>query len=316
MILVGGENLIDFVQVKSPQIHLLYQAIPGGSPYNCARAIACQDIEAGYLTPISSDTFGDLLAKGLSDAGADLCAPRREEPTSLAIVSHNNGQPIYQFYRENTAERMVSFNQLNQHTPANVSAFHLGSLSIADGEDAEIWTEYFVSQKQKQVFTSLDPNIRPAFISNRGSYEKRFNRLLAETDLLKLSDEDLAWLYPDVALYEAAQHLLERSSANLLIVTLGSEGAFALSNRKTIQIPAAPVKNIEDTIGTGDIFMATLLAELSRSKKLNSKALKLMAEAEVVELLERAALAAALNCEAPGCNPPSLEELNNRWLNR
>ncbi len=310
MILVGGENLIDFIQIESVEANPIYQANPGGSPYNCAKAIGRQQVPVSYLTPVSTDSLGELLATGLTDAGVKLCGARRSEPSSLAVVSLLEGVASYQFYRQNTAERMVAFEGLNGGVPEGTDAFHLGSLSLTHGVDAEVWTDFYVAMNERGVFTSLDPNIRAAFITDRAAYMARFKRLLLATDLLKLSDEDLAWLAPETDLETAAMQLLARSSASLLVVTLGGDGAFALSGGKKITIPAAPVAEMKDTVGAGDTFMATLLAGLQQSGNLSGKALKYMDETSVAALLTRAAQAAALNCEKSGCNPPDLTELN------
>ena len=310
MILVGGENLIDFIQIESAEENPIYQANPGGSPYNCAKAVGRQQVPVSYLTPISTDSLGELLAKGLTDSGVTLCGIRRSEPSSLAVVSLKKGVASYQFYRQNTAERMVTLAGLNAGVPTDASAFHLGSLSLTHGEDAEVWTDFYIAMKNSGAFTSLDPNIRAAFITDRAAYLARFERLLAATDLLKLSDEDLAWLTPDVDLETAARQLLERTNAALLVVTLGGEGAFALAGGRKITIKAAPVAEMKDTVGAGDTFTATLLARLDQTGSLSADALKSMDGTNVTALLNRAAKAAALNCEKSGCNPPDLGELD------
>lgn len=133
MIIVGGENLVDFVQTEDRNGTPLYQAKPGGSPYNCAMAIGRQGTSVGYITPVSTDTLGDLLTKTLTESGVDLLAQRRDESTSLAVVSLLEGVPNYQFYRENTAERMVTFETLMNSTPETTTALCLGSLAISGG---------------------------------------------------------------------------------------------------------------------------------------------------------------------------------------
>lgn len=89
MLLVGGENLIDFIQLDSVGENPVYQANPSGSPYNCAMAIARQQAPVSYLTPISTDSLGNLLAERLRSSGVNLCSERRAEPTSLAVVSRS-----------------------------------------------------------------------------------------------------------------------------------------------------------------------------------------------------------------------------------
>lgn len=315
MIIVGGENLVDFIQTDSADDTPLYHAKAGGSPYNCAMAIGRQGTSVGYITPVSTDTLGDMLANTLTESGVDLLAQRRDEPTSLAVVTLKAGVPSYQFYRENTAERMVSLNALMNSTPETATAIYVGSLAIADGADAEVWADYYCALHEKGMFTALDPNIRPAFIHDTEGYSARFNRVLAQTDLLKLSDEDLNWLYPDVEITDAAKMLMKRTSAKLLVVTLGSKGAFALANGHVVFVKSAPVKKLRDTVGAGDTFMATLLAYLDRKDAMTVDALVGMDAGNIENLLNYAACAAALNCQEDGCNPPALNALETAYEN-
>ena len=310
MILVGGENLIDFIQTGVEDGIPTYKAMPGGSPFNVAMAVGRQEVPVGYLTPISSDPLGGLLAARLEDSNVQLLATRRIEPTSLAVVALENGLPSYQFYRERTAERMVTLEGLKADTPDDVQAVYLGSLAITGGDDADAWADYYCASKLDGVFTALDPNIRPAFIHDRTAYEKRLDQVLLHTDLLKFSDEDLNWLVPGADLVEGARTLAARSSAKLVIVTKGGDGAFALDGDDVIEVPPAPVSELKDTVGAGDTFMATLLATLAQRGALSATSLADMSTTDIESLITRAAKAAAINCERSGCNPPRLTELD------
>ena len=105
MIAVGGENLIDFVSTSSKDDLPVYTAHPGGSPFNVAMAAGRQQAQTCYLTPISSDKLGDLLAARLTDSDVKLAGRRSEKPSSLAVVSIEGGFPTYGFYHRDTAER-------------------------------------------------------------------------------------------------------------------------------------------------------------------------------------------------------------------
>lgn len=312
MIVIGGENLIDFIQVEDNSPTMTYTANPGGSPYNCAKALGRQGVATGYITPISIDSLGALLANTLTSSDVTLLSPRVQEPTSLAVVSLESGVPSYQFYRENTAERRVTPEALNHATPDSMQALCLGSLALTAGEDADIWADYFCAIKAKGIFTALDPNIRAAFIRDRPKFIERLNRVMAHTDLLKLSDEDLEWLMPDLPIEAAARQLAAQSAAKLLVVTLGSKGAFALSNGSKTSVPPSPVRTMHDTVGAGDTFMATLLSRLDKLGALSPSALGALDQSSIEILLSWAATAAALNCEKEGCDPPSLAELESR----
>ncbi|MCF6306053.1 MAG: PfkB family carbohydrate kinase, partial [Rhodobacteraceae bacterium] len=230
MFVVGGENLIDFIQENSGDGLPCYRAVPGGSPYNVAKALALQQVDTGYLTPVSSDSLGDLLVAGLPENHLTLLAARSKLPSALAVVSLKAGQAEYGFYRQGTAERDVTLGSLSASLPDKLSGFYIGSLAITDGADADAWEIAWIGAHQRGVFSVIDPNIRPDFILDRDGYLARLNRMLVEADLVKLSDEDIAWISPDMPLLEAAKQMFEASSAALLVLTLGSKGAVAFTS--------------------------------------------------------------------------------------
>lgn len=310
MILVGGENLIDFIQDPSDGGHPAYRAVPGGAPFNVAKATALQDVPVGYLTPFSTDTLGQQLQADLMKVpNMTRLHPGSDRPTSLAIVSLTNGQAHYQFYREGTAERDVTHASLAAIVPDDAQAFFIGSLAITDGPDATAWTALFDDLAGRGLFTALDPNIRAAFIHDRAGYLERLDHLLAGADLVKLSDEDIAWLAPGEDPRRAARGIAGRTSAGLVVLTLGSEGAFAITAEAEVEVPVHPVRELKDTVGAGDTFMGTLMAETRRRGRLVRGGLKGLPGAEATEFLQVAARAAAINCERSGCNPPTLAEL-------
>ena len=128
MISIGGENLIDFVS-GDPAANGLpqYVANPGGSPFNVAMAVGRQGHKVAYLTPISEDALGDLLAERLVESQVSLAATRVPQPTSLAVVSITDGIPTYAFHRNGTAERQVTKQDLHRDMPPDTRMFHVGS---------------------------------------------------------------------------------------------------------------------------------------------------------------------------------------------
>ena len=142
MILVGGENLMDMIQVDNRNENALFEAVPGGSPYNLAMAAGRQGVQVGYVTPISEDSNGDQLAANLLSSNVRLLGPRVSAPTSLAMVNIEGGTPSYAFYREGTAERLVTLDKLIQNLTGEVAIFHIGSLALTGGSDASVWEEF------------------------------------------------------------------------------------------------------------------------------------------------------------------------------
>ena len=307
MLLVGGENLMDMVQVGEKDGQSLYQAIPGGSPFNVALAAGRQEVAVRYITPISDDTSGDQLATLLNEANVEIGAKRLVAPTSLAMVSLIEGIPSYAFYRNGTAERLVNTAELQAHLDDNPSVFHIGSLAISGGDDAVIWEEFAVSAKKVGLLISLDPNVRASFVSDVPDYMARMRRMLALADIVKLSDEDLAWLYQGLSENDALTQLLSETSAPVVVLTKGGEGAcYHHAGQWHVAEPAS-VPDLIDTVGAGDTFMASMLAWLMGHADLAN--LSGLSAQDKGQMVAHAAKAAAINCGRQGCNPPTSAEL-------
>ena len=308
MILVGGENLMDMIQIDNQNENALFEAVSGGSPYNLAMAAGRQGVKVGYVTPISKDKNGEQLAQNLLNSNVSLLGPRVTAPTSLAMVNIENGIPSYSFYREGTAERIITLDTLSKNITSEVSIFHIGSLALTGGEDALVWEEFVKRTRENNIKVSLDPNVRPSLIAEPDVYRKRIKNLMTEVDILKLSDEDLLWLFNDSGDEASALAELEIGArAEILIVTKGSQGSAIFHEKKWHEITSHPVEKLSDTVGAGDTFMASVLAWVMKKEKLNELALLELNEKK--ELLNYAAKAAALNCEKQGCNPPWENEL-------
>ena len=309
MLVVGGDNLIDLIELSRDDAAVSFAGVRGGSGYNTARATARQGQDVGFITPIAQDNLGHFLADKMVADGVMLLSPRSEKPSSLAVVTLVNGQPSYQFYRGDTAERQVDLPSLNAYFPKDGHAFHLTSLSIIAGVDAEAWAEFFVAKHKAGIVTALDPNVRPMLISDRESYLARLWHLMWHSDVIKLSDEDLEWIYPELSFEAACEALLAKATAKLTIITKGAEGALGYCNGNRVIVPAHPVGKLIDTVGAGDTFMGTVLSCLNGADPLTQTALSELPQARLQDVLSRAAKAAAINCGREGCDPPSSAEL-------
>ena len=308
-ILVGGENLIDFVENADTDGAPQFSANPGGAPYNMAIASARQGCHVDYLTPISQDRLGGLLAERLSESGVKIKAPRVDAPTSLAVVSLAEGQANYQFYRKDTAERQITQSHLDKALDAGAWLFHIGALALVDGADGALWEQFFINCHRQGIITSLDPNIRPILIGARAPYIKRLETMFQYADIIKLSDEDLAWIYPNKDMLAAFEQLIATSNKGLRVLTQGADGAVARSISAKAKTPAHPIQSLADTVGAGDTFMASMLAWLVENQIHERDAIHNLSAKNLKSMLTRANKAAALNCKKHGCHPPFRDEL-------
>ena len=160
----------------------------------------------------------------------------------------------------------------------------------------------FTDLAQRGVACTLDPNVRPAFVTDPATYRSRLEGMMKVASLVKLSDEDLGWLYPDADPETKAAELAAGSQAQLFVLTKGSQGASLITRSHRVEVEAAPVSALQDTVGAGDTFMAALIYQFLQSPDFGS-------EAAIRDVGRFAAKAAAINCERVGCNPPSLDEI-------
>ncbi len=310
MIAVGGENLIDLVSTSSADGYPAYTAYPGGSPFNVAMAAGRQNAATAYLTPISSDRLGVLLAECLTNAGVTLAGGRSQRPTSLAVVSVHEGIPSYGFYREGTAERQITQDFLDRVIPQQANIVHLGSACLIEGADASAWEAQFSKWHRAGRLTCLDPNVRPSLVSDASAYRLRMKRMMGVADILKLSDEDLHWLYPDCDFETACAACFADSHAALSVITCGAEGVLAICGGRSVRLPAFPVRHLVDTVGAGDTFMASLLVWCADNQIRGRTDIETLGERNLWSMLARAAAAAALNCGAQGCQPPTKQQID------
>jgi fructokinase len=306
MIVSCGEALIDFLPLVGANGETGFAPHVGGSPFNVAIAIARLGSRAGFFGGLSRDLFGETLVSALHASNVDTSlASRSERPSTLAFVSLADGDARYAFFNEGSAGHMLTDNDLPP-MPKTVTALHFGSFSLAE-EPCGSAFEALMQGAQNDRVISLDINVRPTLIRNRDGYLARIDRLIAMTDIVKLSEEDLEWLEPGAVFADKAEAWLAMG-AKLVVLTRGALGAEAMSADISVEIPAAAV-TVVDTVGAGDTFMAGILAHLDAAGLLDKRAVSRLTRGQITDLLTFAADAAAITVSRPGADPPWRHEL-------
>ena len=306
MIVSCGEALIDFVPQPAAGRGTAFAGFPGGSPFNVAIAVGRLGQPAAFFGGLSNDFFGDTLRRALGESNVDVTLTQAaERPTTLAFVSLDGGNARYAFFDENTAGRMLTEADLPA-LPKTVAALHFGSLSLA-GEPCGSTFEALMRRERNDRVISLDLNVRSTLIHNREGYLARIDRLVAMADIVKLSEEDLAWVTPGAS-FEALAERYQTLGARVVILTKGGDGALAAARGLKVSVPAVAVK-VADTIGAGDTFTGATLVWLARQEKLTKAAIAALDRDDLTALLQFAAKAAAITVSRPGADPPWLREL-------
>lgn len=300
-----GEALIDFKATGS----LAFQGFVGGSPLNISVAAARLGAEVALATCISEDMFGDAIFRHLLSNGVSTALLLRDRaPSTLAFVEEKHGDAHFSFLGEGAADSRYN-PQPRPHLPEATKLISFGSISLFREPTASAIFDMVAAHKQ-QATILFDPNIRPALIEARDSYEALLLRALALCDIVKVSTQDLAWLYPGEENIMAAKRWLEHGP-KVIIVTDGGDAVQLLSPALAFSVPIPQVA-VQDTVGAGDTFLGALMARLS-SLPLAVKDYATFDKATWLHLLRYAASAAALNCTHSGANPPTEHELLSTW---
>jgi len=304
MITVIGESLVDVV--ARPGHHEL-TAHPGGSPANVAVALSRLGQRTALVTQIGADDYGSLIRGHLERNGVDvILAGPVDQPTSRALARLDAGGAA-------TYEFDLSWDVRGLRLAEGSTAVHFGSLGavLAPGGERVLRLAESAS-RGGHVVTSYDPNIRPSVTPGRREVAATVERAAASAHIVKMSDEDLAFVFPGTAPAQlAARFIGGGRPTQLLIVTRGRDGAIALTRHTRLSVPAVPV-TVVDTVGAGDTFTAALLAGLAGAGLLSPAALatRVAGEHDVLrELVGQALAAAALTCTRPGADPPTAGEL-------
>ncbi|AOF89805.1 carbohydrate kinase [Sinorhizobium sp. RAC02] len=306
MILCCGEALIDMLPRTSTLGEDAYAPYAGGAIFNTAIALGRLGVPTGFFTGLSDDMMGDILRKTLGESGVDYsyCATL-SRPTTVAFVKLVHGHATYAFYDEGTAGRMITEAEL----PAlgdDCEALHFGAISLIPEPCGSTYEALLKREHEKRVI-SLDPNIRPGFIKDKDAHMGRIRRMAAMADIVKFSDEDLAWFGLEGDEDALARHWLHHG-AKLVVVTRGAEGAVGYTADHKVVVPSERV-TVVDTVGAGDTFDAGVLASLKMQNLLTKQQVAKLDEDQIAKVLALGAKAAAVTVSRAGANPPWAKEI-------
>jgi fructokinase len=294
---VCGEVLIDLIPNAKER-----KAVVGGGPANTAKALAKLGIATQFIDGISSDQYGQMALKELQQDGVLLdYVNSSDKPTALAIVSLSaTGAATYEFVIDETATFDFSHTWLPDPFTLKPALLHIGTLVTAIEPAASILHEW-ASRVADVAPVVFDPNIRPAVMDNRDLYVAAVEKWVAISACVKVSDDDLSWLYPDEKIESVVNRWLSDGVA-LVVVTYGAKGITGYTSSESIAVDAVKVE-VVDTVGAGDTVGAVLV-EAIIEKGLSNLTGDLLRDA-----LARAVKAAAITCSRTGARPPSKMEL-------
>ncbi|GAA3236280.1 carbohydrate kinase [Actinocorallia longicatena] len=303
-VVVFGESLVDLMGTPDGRT---FRAEPGGSPANVAVGLGRLGVPTTLVTGLGDDAFGRLVEARLTSSAVTLDV--QPAPfTGVAVVSLDAaGVPSYDF--------ALSWEPLAPVLPGDARVLHTGSVTAGAPPGGRV-VEAAIAAARPDSMVTYDPNIRPALLGDRDSERRRVERQVALSDVVKASEEDLAWLYPGADPVRTARAWQESGPA-LVVLTRGAEGCAAVTH-DGVTARAALTVRVADTVGAGDAFMSGLLWGLAAAGLLDPArrdALRGARPEDLDEPLARASTAAAITCTRAGSDPPTVAELEEHRTN-
>ena len=294
---VCGEVVINLIPDGTER-----KAVVGGGPANTAKALSKLGITTQFIDGISTDKYGQMALKELYKDGVILDFVKfSDKPTCRAIVSLNSkGGATYEFVIDDTATFDFSHSWLPDAEDNKPSLLHIGTLVTAIEPTASVLFDW-AKKVAKVAPIVFDPNIRPAVMSDRDAYVLQVERWVGISSAVKVSDDDIYWLYPGQDLDQVAKRWLGMGP-ELIVVTFGDKGLAGYRQDSKISVDAKKVV-VADTVGAGDTVGAILVEAIIEDglDKLTDERLTLM--------LDRAARAAAITVSRIGARPPGRDEI-------
>lgn len=297
MILVVGEALVDVVEHPDGT----RREHPGGSPANVAVGLGRAGLDVTLATTLADDRYGELIRQHLIESRVTLQAAVAPRTSSAVAKLGESGSATYEFD--------LTWDPSAIDSPILPAAIHTGSIAtvLEPGSDE---VHVMVQQLRSRCIITFDPNVRPSITPDRDDVAERVGQLVRLADVVKVSDEDVAWLYPGTSIDEATERWLD-DGPSLVVVTRGGDGSVARTRSGRVEVAPPPV-DVVDTVGAGDAYMSGLLIALDAEGLLDVSArqrLRELDDAMVRRLTELAGRSAAIVVGRAGAEPPWRHEL-------
>jgi fructokinase len=290
---VCGEVLIDVLPTGP---------VVGGGPANTAKALARLGHTVDFVGGISTDAYGQMASKELSRDGVGLgLSLESNKPTCTATVHlDHSGSATYTFVIDGTATFDFLPSWLPDPEKLKPSVLHIGTLATVVEPGAAVLFDWAVKSAEFAPII-FDPNVRPSFLDDREKYCQAVEKWVGISSVVKLSDEDIAWLYPDQSLDEVAHRWLE-GETSLVVVTRGAKGIIGFTQGASEEVEGVRV-DVVDIVGAGDTVGAILVEGVVDHSVAG------VVGHTLNTVLHRAAVAAGITVSRAGAQPPRMHEL-------
>jgi len=295
---VCGEVLIDLI----PGSDGVRVAHVGGGPANTAKALARLGHDVQFIDGISSDQYGQMSRNELLNDEVKLdLALKSDKPTCTAEVTlAADGGGSYVFNIDGTATFDFSLDWLPDPSRYKPQVLHIGTLVTVIEPGADVLYDWAIRVAEFAPIV-YDPNIRPSVMGDRDRYQASVEKWAAISSVIKVSDDDVEWLYPGESVESVAQRWINDGAA-LVVITRGINGLLGVSAGGSVEVPGVKIE-VADTVGAGDTVGAIIVEAMIEKGILN------LTDEVLKATLHRAAVAAGITCSRKGAQPPYKHEL-------
>jgi fructokinase len=290
---VCGEVLIDVLPTGP---------VVGGGPANTAKALARLGQTVEFIGGISTDSYGQMARKELERDGVGLgLSLESNKPTCTARVHLDKaGSATYTFVIDGTATFDFSPSWLPDPEKLKPNVLHIGTLATVVEPGAAVLFDWAIKCAEFAPIV-FDPNVRPSFLGDREKYCQAVEKWVGISSVVKLSDEDIAWLYPDQSVDEVAYRWLS-GETSLVVITRGEKGIIGYTHGAQKEVEGAKVV-VVDTVGAGDTVGAIIVAAVVQHSVAG------VVGQVLVDTLHKSAVAAGITVSRAGAQPPRMHEL-------
>lgn len=299
-----GEALVDVLSggIAAPQAYV------GGSPMNVAVGLARLGHPVSFVGRYGDDEYGRMIHEHLRSNDVQEVLTPDSLPTSTA---HGTLDPVgAASYEFDMVWDLSAFDPSTSPVLADSQLVHTGSIAtVLEPGAATVLSA--IERARPHATISYDPNVRPSFVSHHTEAVEQFERFVALSDVVRASDSDLQWLYPERSVEDSVQAWLALGPA-VVIATYGSGGSRGVVAAGVAEAKA-PLVDVADTVGAGDSYMSALLSALVDRELVGAarrEALHALTPGQLRDVLEYATQAAAVTVSRPGANPPRRDEIS------
>jgi fructokinase len=306
-VIAYGEVLLDQIIYLDDTTSI----VPGGSPFNVAVALARQGIHAALVSPHNDETplALPITAKLASSKVDTSLLVESGKPITVAnAFVQADGSVEYGFLIDGTTQSDWGIVDIAKGPKDGDVLTASGSFALAIDSMAEVFDQLFEAGSKYHTMV-FDPNVRTSLIKSESVAQERFDRWVSQATIVKASDEDVNWRYPDKSISEIGL-LLNSQGPALVVITEGEKGVKLFLNGKEVGLPAIEIPEGEfvDAVGAGDTFNAGMIKWLIDNGKTERVEIESLSDLEVLSMALSASELAAEVCKVQGAEPPFKNE--------